>query len=110
LTDGLDIWLYFLRHAEKIDPEALPRALDHPHIQRAMEELKVLTQTDIGRERYEARRKAQLDYNSDIKAARMEGKAEGETIGLTRGLAKGKIGEIHLCERLLQRTETPSEQ
>jgi len=70
---------------------------------RVMEELKMLTQTDIERERYEARRKAQLDYNSDIKAARMEGQEEG--------LAKGqKIGEIHLCERLLRRSETPAEQ
>jgi predicted transposase/invertase (TIGR01784 family) len=106
LTSGLDIWLYFLRHAEKIDPEALPKTLDRPLILRAMEELKMLTQTDIERERYEARRKAQLDHNSDIKAARMEGEAEGET----KGLIKGKIGEIHLCERLLRRSETPAEQ
>ncbi|HEV3438049.1 MAG TPA: hypothetical protein VG122_11860 [Gemmata sp.] len=66
----------------------------------------MLTQTDIERERYEARRKAQLDHNSDIKAARMEGEAEGET----KGLIKGKINEIHLCERLLRRSEPPSEQ
>src|SRR5437773_1666799 len=26
LTSGLDIWLYFLRHAEKMDMEALPPA------------------------------------------------------------------------------------
>jgi hypothetical protein len=81
---------------------------------RAMEELKMLTQTDIERERYEARRKAQLDHNSDIKAARMEGEAEGETKGLIKGLAEGlatgKISEIHLCERLLQRSETPADQ
>ena len=62
---------------------------------RAVEELKMLTQTDIERERYEARRKAQLDYNSGIKAARTEGQ---------------RIGEIHLCERLLKRAETPLEQ
>jgi hypothetical protein len=59
----------------------------------------MLTQNEIERERYEARRKAQLDYNSDIKAARMEGQAEGE-----------KIGVIHAYELLLQRSETPSEQ
>ena len=27
---GLDIWLYFLRHAEKMDPDALPAALQRP--------------------------------------------------------------------------------
>ena len=48
----------------------------------------MLTQTDLERERYETRRKAQLDYNTGIKVARMEGRAEAL---------------IHLCERLLQR-------
>ncbi len=38
----------------------------------------MLTQTDLERERYEARRKAQLDYNTGIKVARMEGVAEGQ--------------------------------
>jgi predicted transposase/invertase (TIGR01784 family) len=61
LTSGLDIWLYFLRHAEKMDPEALPAALQRPLVVRALEELKVLTQDDLERERYEARRKALLD-------------------------------------------------
>jgi hypothetical protein len=53
---------------------------------RAVEELKMLTQTDLERERYEARRKAQLDYNTGLKVARMEGE---------------KIGLIHAFERLL---------
>jgi hypothetical protein len=57
-----------------------------------------LTQTDTERERYEARRKAQLDYNTGLKVARMEGRTEGE------------IGRIHLCERLLNRPLTPTEQ
>jgi predicted transposase/invertase (TIGR01784 family) len=95
LANGLDIWLYFLRHAEKIDQEALPKGLDRPIIERAVEELKMLAQNEIERERYEARRKAQLDYNSGINAARMEGE---------------RIGVIHLCERFLQRPETPLEQ
>jgi len=100
LASELDIWLYFLRHAEKMDTEALPTALQkQPLVLRALEELKMLTQTDIERERYEARRKAQLDYNTGLKVARMEGRAEGE-----------KIGIIHAFERLLNRLETPSEE
>jgi predicted transposase/invertase (TIGR01784 family) len=111
LTNGLDIWLYFLRHGEMIDSEALPKTFDRPIILRAVEELKMLTQNEIERERYESRRKAQLDYISGLKAARMEGEVEGENKGLVKGRAEGeKIGEIHLCERLLQRSETPSEQ
>jgi len=38
-----------------------------------LEELKMLTQTDLDRERYEARRKALLDYNTGMKVARLEG-------------------------------------
>jgi hypothetical protein len=67
-----------------------------------VEELKMLAQTDLERERYEARRKAQLDYNTAVKVARMEGSEEG--------VAKGQIHLIHFCERLLHRPETPTEQ
>jgi predicted transposase/invertase (TIGR01784 family) len=95
LESGLDNWLYFLRHAEKMDTEAMPAALRQPLVFRALEELKMLTQTEQERERYEARRKAQLDYNTGLKVARMEGEI---------------IGKIHLCEQLLNRPETPTEQ
>jgi predicted transposase/invertase (TIGR01784 family) len=99
LRSGLDIWLYFLRHAAKMDTEAVPVALQQPLVLRAVEELKMLSQTDLERERYEARRKAQLDYNTGLKVSRMEGREEGE-----------KIGVIHLLERWLNRPETPTEQ
>jgi predicted transposase/invertase (TIGR01784 family) len=101
LSTGLEIWLYFLQHVEKMDPEALPSALSGPLFAKAVKELVMLSQTDIERERYEARRKAQLDYNSGLKGARLEGEAEG--------LAKGKIGVIQFCERLLGLTETATE-
>lgn len=64
LDSGLDLWLYFLRFAEKIDTATLPTALQQPSILRAMEELKMLTQTDIERERYEARLKSRFDCDS----------------------------------------------
>jgi hypothetical protein len=77
----------------------LPAALaQHPLAKRAVEELKMLAQTDVDRERYEARRKAQMDYNTGLKVARLEGR-EAE-----------KIHTIHLLERLLHRSETPSEE
>jgi predicted transposase/invertase (TIGR01784 family) len=103
LTSGLDIWLYLLRHAATMDMANLPTPIrQYPLAVRALEELQMLAQTDAERERYEARRKAQLDYNTGMKAARLEGRAEGEKLG--------KIGTIHLCERLLQRPVTPTEQ
>jgi flagellar biosynthesis/type III secretory pathway protein FliH len=66
----------------------------------------MLAQTDQERERYEPRRKAQLDYNTGVKVARMEGREEG------RGEARveEKVGVINFCERLLKRAETPREQ
>jgi hypothetical protein len=71
-----------------------------------VEELKMLAQTDVERERYEARRKAQLDYNTALKVARLEGREEGRH----EGCAAEKINTIHLLERSLQRSETPAEQ
>jgi len=98
VAEGLDIWLYFLRHAEMMDVDELPAPLQQPLVKRALEELKMLKQTDPERERYEARRKAQLDYNTMVKVARLEGRAQE------------KIETIHFCERLLHRPETPPEQ
>jgi predicted transposase/invertase (TIGR01784 family) len=112
LSSSLDRWLYFLRHAEKMDTAAVPAALrQQPLVLRALEELKMLAQTDVERERYEARRKAQLDYNTAVKVARMEGRQEGREAGREEGRAEGEeIGRIHLCERLLNRPLTPAEQ
>jgi len=103
LKTDLDIWLYFFRHAEKMDTDALPAALaQHPLVRRALEELLMLTQTDLERERYESRRKAQLDYNTGLKVARMEGHEQGRI--------EENIKFIHLFERQLKRPETPTEQ
>src|SRR6266404_134471 len=119
LETDLDISLYFLRHAGKMDTDALPAALQqHPLARRALEELKMFTQADHERERYEARRKAQLDYNTGLKVARMEGVEEGREQGREQGRQEGRMeGEkagvirlIHLCERLLNQTETQTEQ
>jgi hypothetical protein len=105
LSSGLDLGLYFLRDAEKMDTGALPAALaQEPLLLRAVEELKMLAQTDLERERYEARRKALLDYNTGLKVARMEGREEGHA----EGRAEGEISRIHLCERLAWVTNTCS--
>ena len=71
----------------------------------------MLSQTDAEREGSEARRKAQLDYNTGLKVARLESREEGRLQALLEGRLKGeKIGVIHLLERLLNRPETPTEQ
>jgi predicted transposase/invertase (TIGR01784 family) len=95
LADPLDVWLYFLRYAATLDTDALPPALNIPVIHQAMEELRMLTQNDLERERYEARIKQQRDERSRIAAA--------HTIG-------EMIGSIHLCQRFLQQPLTPREE
>jgi hypothetical protein len=77
----------------------LPAVLQRPTILRAVEELKMLTQTDVEHGRYEARRKAQLDYNSAMGYAREQGEMFGKL-----------VGSIHAYERILQRPQTPQEQ
>ena len=63
----------------------------------------MMAQSEIERERYEARRKAQMDHDWIIKSSKAESRAEG--------LAQGeKIGAIHVYERLLNKSETPREQ
>jgi predicted transposase/invertase (TIGR01784 family) len=98
LASGLDKWLYFLRYAEKIDTEAVPAALQEPLILRALEELKMLTQSELERQIYEDRRKAQLDHASWVDWSNRQ-REEGE-----------KVGAIHLCEQLLNLPETPTEE
>ena len=126
LVDPLDRWLYFMRYAEQMDVDAFPDALDTPVISRAMEELKMLTQNDLERERYEARVKLQRDAITSIKAARLEGIAEGRKDGLVEGHKEGLVeghreglidgwkeglfGRISLCQRLLKRPVMSAEQ
>ena len=55
----------------------------------------MITQSDLERERYEARLKMQRDISTGLYAAREEGEL---------------IGQIHLCERLLRRAQTPAVQ
>ncbi|HVC92828.1 MAG TPA: Rpn family recombination-promoting nuclease/putative transposase [Pirellulales bacterium] len=126
LTNGLDVWLYFLRNAAMMDTESLPTALREPLVVRALEELKMLKQADPERERYEARRKAQLDDQTRLKVARLEGRQEGREEGRQEGREEGrqegreegrqegrieeKIATLHFFERLLNRPETPTQE
>jgi predicted transposase/invertase (TIGR01784 family) len=101
LVTGLDIWLYFLKHAEKMDTDSLPVALrNYPLIPQAVEVLKMLGQSEI--ERYESRRKALMDYSSGLRSATLEGEE--------KGLQKGEvIGRIFTLEQLLKRPQTSKE-
>jgi hypothetical protein len=63
----------------------------------------MLAQSDAERERYEARRKAQLDYNTGLKVARMKGFEEGIEKDIEKGEKTGLIRTIQVRERFLNR-------
>lgn len=118
LVTPLDRWCWFLRHGAILDPDKLPAPLDVPALRRAVEVLKVFTQEERERERYEARLKAERDRASSLRAAEERGLQIGEQRGLQIGEQRGlqigeqrglQIGRIHLCENLLQRPTTPRE-
>jgi predicted transposase/invertase (TIGR01784 family) len=95
LADPLDIWCYFLVHGADLDTDNLPAALRTPPVQWAMEVLHMLTQSEIERERYQARLKFQRDQSSNLKVAREEGAV---------------LGRIQLCQELLNLPITPHEE
>jgi predicted transposase/invertase (TIGR01784 family) len=107
LHTGLDIWLYFLRHAAMMDTDALPAALQkQPLVVRAVEELKMLTQSDLERERYEARRKAELDRNTLLRYARQ---AE-ERMKLAEQLTKQAEEQAKQAEEQAKQAEEQAKQ
>ncbi len=61
LREPLDFWLYFLKNGKDLDADALPGPLDRPEIRKAMEVLKVFSQSELERDRYENRIKGQRD-------------------------------------------------
>ena len=73
---------------------------------RAFEELNMLAHTEIERERYESRRKAQMDYTSGLNAAREEGREDGRNEQRRAGM----IQVIQLCERTLSLPDSLPEQ
>ncbi|WP_158996818.1 hypothetical protein [Pigmentibacter ruber] len=69
-------------------------AMQTPEIEKAFSTLEYISQDPIARAKYEARRKYELDYNTDMDGAREEGftkgfqngKNEGEQLGFVKGI------------------------
>lgn len=104
VSNSLDRWLYFLRHAETMDTDAIPSQLGVPPIQRALEELRMLSQTEIERERYQRRQLAIRDDHARQEDAKREGREEGRQEGREEGRRQGElVDRILFCESLLNR-------
>jgi len=98
LVEGLEVWLYFLRHAEKMDTAAIPATLRQPLILKALKELEMVTQDEIERIRYESSVESERAYHFNMRMSERKGREEGE-----------KLGAIRVLERLLGKPETPAE-
>lgn len=97
LATPLDRWLFFLRHAQHLDLDALPETLNVAEVRWALGDLIMIAQSEQERERYEARRKMQRDVYTELAKARDEGRAEGRQ----EGLAEAQISRIQSYQRLL---------
>jgi flagellar biosynthesis/type III secretory pathway protein FliH len=111
-----------------LDTDKLPQALDTPAVRRAMEVLTMMTQSELERDRYEARVKAERDRISileehqeelkqmqealargrqEAQEALTQGRQEGRQEGLEKG---GVIGRILAFQEVLKVPLTPREQ
>jgi hypothetical protein len=54
LPTPLDRWLFFLRHGESLDPDALPEPLNVPDVRWALGDLLMISQSDRERDLYES--------------------------------------------------------
>ena len=98
VTTACERWSYFLRHGDELDTDRLPEPLQTPTIRKAMEVLRMLTQSELEREKYEARLKYQRDEASRLYDAREAGMNQGVL-----------IGRVQQAERILKLEPTPEE-
>lgn len=102
LSTPLDRWLYFLRHAEELDTDALPQPLNVPEVRWALGDLAMISQSDRDRELYESRLKMRRDINTAL--------AEADEAGEARGRIAVQITRIQSLQRLLRQEISPHEQ
>lgn len=96
----LDRWLYFLRHGEELDAQAVPQPLDVPEVCWALGDLFMISRTDPERELYEARLKARRDLAAERQAMREEVWAEVRA----EGRAEGRAEVLRLAIQALQKS------
>ena len=100
-------WLYWLLHSHEHTAEELLGLFPEVGIQRATETLNNINLITKDKQMYDLRKKAQIDYNWGLKAARQEGIEIGEASGEARGEAKSLCKTIHFCQSILLIHETP---
>ncbi len=81
-------WIRFLNNAERETEETIMKNYANPFIHKAYFALKALSADDETRQRAETRERALKDEVSELNAARLEGRLEGERKGLLRSISR----------------------
>lgn len=102
LETPLDRWLYFLRHAEELDTDALPGPLNVPEVRWALGDLIMISQSDRERELYESRLKMRRDISTAL--------AEADELGEARGRTAVQITRIQTLQRFLRQEVSSQDQ
>jgi predicted transposase/invertase (TIGR01784 family) len=71
LTTPLERWCYFFKQGASLEPGNLPAALDVPVMRRAVEVLVKISQSELERQRYLERQRAERDAANIVETARV---------------------------------------
>ena len=83
----IDYWMWFIDHTDEGLIEMAERSVEE--IKEAVKKLRELESDRLVSELAFKEQLAEMEYNSDIKAAKSEGRAEGETVGRAEGEIDG---------------------
>ncbi|MDA1017020.1 MAG: Rpn family recombination-promoting nuclease/putative transposase, partial [Planctomycetota bacterium] len=110
LSDPLEKWLYFLKHAEHLEADELAEQLIDSEYREAAGVLEMISKSPEEQQFYEARMKFLHDNEGRLIAAREEGREEGLEQGREQGLEQGReqglekgsiVGRIQALQELL---------
>ncbi len=87
---AMEKWLYFLRHADEMDPHFLSTLLPESVYAEAIQVLEMISRSPEDRRFYEARMKFLHDEEARLIAARAEGMAEGKAEGRQKARQKAR--------------------
>lgn len=79
-------WCWFLQEGEEMETADIPKELQGTSVEKALEVLRVMAQSEVERERYESRLKALRDQRSSLKSAEVRGEARGQMKELLHSL------------------------
>jgi hypothetical protein len=107
VASASDRWLFWLLYSHQYSSEELVKLFPELAIQRATVALNNINLITKDKQMYDLRKKAEIDYNWGLKAAKREGREEGIEIGEARGEAKSLRKTIHFCQLILSIPQTP---